>query len=185
MVRIYFLITVCFVLMGVSPIFAQQPTVQFEYGSPNELKSVSKIYVYTGSDLKARKNIIKIIQKKLTNIIITDRPEDAEVHLIFAADAYTFYAGTWTNGSTTSNGNLNDQGTYSGQSNTTSSSTPIYQNVVTGAGIVGKIKDKDTIRLLLDFADTRNTLIERSPSTNFARAFIKAYVEANKNPENK
>lgn len=180
MIRTYNHFAIFFLLICCSTSIAQQSSIRFEYGSPNELKGVTKIYVYTGSDLEARNNIVKTIQKKLKDIIFTEQPEDAEIHLLFAADASTFYAGTWRNSTTTESGTVNAQGTYSGQSDTDTSDTAIYRKVVTGTGVVGRLKDRDTIRLLLDFEDSRSYLLERRPSTNFARAFIKAYEKANK-----
>src|SRR6266567_1661813 len=186
MIRAHQRLVFCGLVMISSTAAAQQPATRFEYGSPDELKGVTKVYVYTGPQLEVRNNIVNAIQKSLKNIVITDRPENAEVHLVFAADASTFYAGTWRNSTTTDSGTINGrsqtygntttaQGTYSGQSTTSTSSTPIYRTVVTGVGFVGKLVGKDTVRLLLDFKDSRSTIWERRPSTNFAKAFIKAY----------
>jgi len=164
--------------MSVLTAFGQQPLIRFEYGSLEELRGVTKIYVYTGLELEVRNNIVKTIQSKLKHIAVTDRPEDAEVLLVFAADVNTFYAGSWSNTTTA-------QGMYSGQSTTTTSSIPIYHTVITGRGFVARLVGNDTIRLLLEFEDSRSTIFERRPSTNFARAFVKAYEKANKEAKKK
>jgi hypothetical protein len=169
---------------------AQQSPTRYEYGSAAELKGVTKIYIYTGTELEVRNNIIKTIRSTLKNIVVTDRPEDAEVVLSFAADTNTFLATIRHSSATTTtgtvigqsqtNGNITTgQGTYVGRSTTTGSSTPIYRTVVTGMGLVARLTDNDTIRLLMDFKDSRSTIFERRPSTNFARAFVKAHQEAN------
>jgi len=40
---------------------AQRPTI--EYGSPSELKGITKIFIDTGTELEVRSNIIKEINK--------------------------------------------------------------------------------------------------------------------------
>jgi hypothetical protein len=57
--------------------------------------------------------------------------------------------------------------------------TPVYRTVVTGVGQILKLAGPDTVKLLMDFKDSRSTRFERRPSTNFAGAFIKAYEQAN------
>ncbi len=59
---------------------------------------MSKIFVYTGPELEVRNNIIKTIRGKLKSIVIADRPEDAEVVLVFGADARTFLSTIWHQG---------------------------------------------------------------------------------------
>jgi len=191
--RPHYLRAICLLLAGITIGNAQEP--QFEYGSPNELRGITKVYVYTGAELEVRNNIVKIIQKELKQIIVTDRPNDADVYLFYGAAVNTFYAGTWGNSTTTGQGVINGQahtygntttaqGTYSGQSTTTSSNVPRYRTVVTGSGIVAKI-DGSKVRLLLDFHDDRSSVLERRPSTNFARAFVRAYEKANKRTDGK
>jgi membrane peptidoglycan carboxypeptidase len=53
------------------------------YGNPQELKDVTKIYVYTGTQMAIRQDIMKEIAKKLPQLQMTEKPEDAEVVLIF------------------------------------------------------------------------------------------------------
>ncbi|MDY6959024.1 MAG: hypothetical protein SVK08_07675, partial [Halobacteriota archaeon] len=84
----------------------------------------------------------------------------AEVVLVFGAKSSTYLSG------------LN----YSGVGST---ATANYSTVVVGDGIVVKPIDSDRVRLLMKFTDKRTYIFERKPSTNFARAFIKAYEKAN------
>lgn len=61
---------------------SQEPTI--EYGRPNELRGVAKIFVDTGIDLQQRQLIVKAIQKRLPNLDVVSRPEESEIHLRFS-----------------------------------------------------------------------------------------------------
>lgn len=138
---------ICILLLIQFSPFAQKP--RFEYGSSEELKGVTKIFISTDTETRARPNIIKEINKKkreLSGLEIVERAEDAEVLLVYEA-------------------------TVSGRK-------------VTGHGYAAKPMGENRLRILLDFDDRRASLLERRPSTNFARAFIKAYLKANQsNPQ--
>jgi hypothetical protein len=147
------------VFLYVTPL-AQQTT--FEYGSSEELNGITRIYVYAGTDMSGRENIIKEIKKKVPSIVITDKPEDAEVILEYGSSAERLLSGA----TSTSDGyGVN--------------TTATYRKVVHGEGIVYKRGATGNMRLLMDFKDTRKSRFERRPSTNFAREFLKAYVKAN------
>lgn len=170
--------TLCFILFCASVALAQE--VQFQYGSTDELRGITKIYVYTGPSLDTRNNIVKEIKKRLKDIVVTDRPEDAEIHLVFEASARSFYAGTYSTSDSNASATVTGPGTATGKATTNTTSTPIYRIAIDGYGFVGKRIGSDTVRLLMDFQDTKSTRWERRPSTNFARAFCKAYEKANK-----
>jgi hypothetical protein len=61
------------------PVFAQAPII--EYGQPEELRGVSKIFVNTGVYVQERDMIVKVIRKRLRNLEIVSRPEDSDIHL--------------------------------------------------------------------------------------------------------
>jgi len=134
----------------------------FEYGTPDDLKGVSTVYVYTGTDMDLRDNIQKVIKKELPNLTLASRREQAEVHLIFTADVSTYVSGV-------------DASTYGNNSN----ATVQYGRVIDGRGLVLRIENGKQPLLIFDFKDSRGTIFERRPSTNFARAFVKAYKKAN------
>lgn len=92
-----------FVLFFGFATFAQDVT---EFGSPDELKGVTRIYislVYHGSvELKDRDRIIKEIEKgkkknKITNLAIVTKPEDAEVILVYSENVESQASGAVTN----------------------------------------------------------------------------------------
>lgn len=137
-----------------------------EYGSPADLKGITKIFVDTGTEMEVRKNILKEIsksKKKIPDLIIVSRPEDAEIILSFGAVTNTYLSG------------INTTPTYGGII-----SRPTYGNVIQGNGIVVKLLANNRVRLIMSFEDSRSSRWERRPSTNFAREFVRAYMDANK-----
>lgn len=131
----------------------QGPTI--EYGAPGELRGVTKVFVDTGMDAQQREKIVAEIQRKLPQLLIVARPEDTDVHLRFEF----------------------------------SESAPVvvypqpYPIPATrgreGVGTVVRLLNADRVRVLMSFRDFRGTFLEREPSVNFARDFIKAYEKAN------
>jgi hypothetical protein len=156
---------------------AQQSQDVFEYGSLADLKGVKEIYVDTGANIELRNSIIKEITKSLKNIVVTANPSEGEVCLVYNANFQRLYAGTSGNGTVTDKGNTTAIETQS---------TPQYRNVTYGSGAVVIMKPNNVIRIIMNFNDSKGdkpplaTLFERNPTTNFARAFVKAYKEANK-----
>src|SRR5438552_3213549 len=56
----------------------------FQYGKPEELKGLKKIYVHTSTDLKARNKIIDELEKSKIGFEIVDDENDAEIVLMLA-----------------------------------------------------------------------------------------------------
>jgi hypothetical protein len=72
-----------------------------EYGKADELKGVTKIFIFTGSDTYSRDQIIKAIehqQKKgsMPDLKLVDRAEDADVLLTFSEKGESYYRGVTT-----------------------------------------------------------------------------------------
>ncbi len=70
------------VLACVLPVSGQNPTI--EYGRPDELRGVSKVFVDTGTSVRKREMIVKAIIKYLPDLQIVSRPEESDIHLRFA-----------------------------------------------------------------------------------------------------
>lgn len=156
--------------------------LNMEYGQPEELKGVKKIYVYTGMDLSGRENIIKVLKKDLPNVDVVSSASEAEVMLIYASDSYSVLSSMMRNSNSSTTGTIStygNQGTYSGRTTTTSNTTPIYRNITDGSGFVVRFTSDGRPRLLMNFEDSRKSVLERRPSTNFVRKFIKSYKGAN------
>lgn len=153
-----------------------------EYGERDELRGITKIFVDTGTDLSGRENIIKIIRNDLPAIVVVSRVEEAEVVLIYSSDSYSILSGISNSRNSSTTGNLSVWGntaTYSGQTTSTSTSTPIYRKVTDGDGLVVRFTSGGRPRLLMNFKDKQKSVLERRPSTNFARKFTKIYKEVN------
>jgi len=154
----------------------------FEYGQPEELQGITKIFVDTGTDLSGRENIIRLIKNELPAIVVVSRVEEAELVLIYSSDSYSILSGISNSRNSSTNGSVSVWGNtaiYSGQTNSTSTSTPIYKKVTDGEGLVVKFTSTGRPRLLMNFQDSRKSVLERRPSTNFARRFVKVYKEVN------
>jgi hypothetical protein len=153
-----------------------------EYGERGELKGITKIFVDTGTDLSGRENIIKIITNELPNIVVVSRVEDAELVLIYSSDSYSILTGISNSLNSSTTGTVSVWGntaTYSGQTHSNSTSSPIYRKVTDGEGLIVTFASSGRPRLLMNFKDTQKSVLERRPSTNFARKFVKVYKEVN------
>jgi len=172
---------------------AQEPVI--EYGQPSELKGISKIYVHTGLDIELRQKIAADIKSKLPNLTICDKPEDAEVFLLFNTNSQRFLTGVISTTNGESSGSLQGtgttmgdstmiSGTYSDQTSSTTSSSRLYGKFEDGSGYVFKRIGDNRFRALMSFADSRKVSpvgfsFERKPRVNFVRKFVTAYKEAN------
>ena len=150
----FFLFSALATLVFALPSLAQTSTI--EYGHPSELQGVTKVFVDTGTDLESRDRIIREIQKGTPNLTVVSRPEDADVHLRF---------------------NLDDEDNYAvivparGRVGVSS--------VRRGAGTLVKVIDDKRMRVLWSYKDSQRMPIERRPSANFGREFVKLYRRYN------
>jgi hypothetical protein len=64
------------------PVFAQKPII--EYGQINELRGITKIFVNTGVSFQKREKMVRVINKRLPNLEVVSRPEEADIHLRFS-----------------------------------------------------------------------------------------------------
>jgi hypothetical protein len=164
------LITISFAtLLLLSTVAPAQEGIS-EYGKPDELKGVTRIFIFTGSDTYSREQIIKEIdhrQKKgnIQDLKIVDRAEDAEILLSFSEKGESYVRGV----TTTPNAG------YPG-----STSTAQYGYSRTGVGMVLKPLTNDKgMRLLMSVTAEKWRRGQDGPATKFALAFIKAYMAAN------
>lgn len=125
---------------------------EVEYGKPSDLKGVKKVFVDCGLNIKSRNEIIKELEKSKIDIEILDSSDSAEVVLMFEVGIDEIIAG-----------NKNGVSTVKRKA---------------GAGIVF-IPKGDRRRIILSFDDVKKSVFEKKPETNFAKAFIKAFKEAN------
>jgi hypothetical protein len=68
------------VLMFALPALAQTPVI--EYGQPDELRGVTKVFV--GLEAPQREVVVREIKKQLPDLEIVSRPEESDIHLLFS-----------------------------------------------------------------------------------------------------
>jgi TonB family protein len=149
---------------------AQSYTVEYPFefvviedGAPGELRGVRKIFVDTGGDVKEQRNIIGEILARLPKLEVVDAAEEAEVVLEFNSSGRT------------ARGNYVVQGELGYPKQV----LDMTVEMKLGQGQAVKRVSATKLHVLLKFYDPQFNLLERKPSTNFARAFIKAYQQAN------
>ena len=152
-------------LKGVTRSYVSFPSKQpvVEPGHAEELKGVTRIHVSAASN-DARNNIIGEIKKRLPQLTITERSEEAEVWLLFSIIQRSF-----PKADPTSTLAANSSGT-----------SVEYEMVASGA--VLKPVTQERARRLIEFKESTETTIsfpEQALSTKFARAFIKTYRKVN------
>lgn len=147
--------TALLILAGASHALAQSPS--FDYGKPEELKGLKKVFVDTGGDIKNRERILKEIEKAKLGLELLDGAEGAEVILDFGGGKEKFLAGIHRGDKV---------------------ATPIYRSMNVGAGRVFIVRD-GRLRVVLSFEDEERSAFEKKPATNFGKTFVKAYMKAN------
>jgi len=155
---------------------AQQPNI--EYGQAGELRGIVKLFVFTDMDMQARAELIRELLKRLPRVEITETPEAADVYLIYRSETlHVPGALTWISESAPVSGASARHG-YDGVRTTVVASQ--LAPVVVGTGAVLKIVEPGRVRLLMSFrGESLAGSFERSPRTNFVRAFVKEYKRAN------
>ncbi len=59
-----------------------------EYGKPEELKGLTKIFIDTNGDLEERARIIKVIEKASLGVELLDSEEGAEIVMVFTGSKF-------------------------------------------------------------------------------------------------
>lgn len=126
----------------------------FEYGTASELRDVRTVYVYC-EDLEVKGNILKTLSKE-HDLAVINEPAKADVILVFGASTFSLGNSTYVWSDTL--GNVHG------------TTTPRYG--ITGVGFAVRIVGPNTARILWQYQTTRTTLLQRRPSTNFAREFV-------------
>ena len=166
------------ILLLLLSVTAAARQTEVEYGHAGELEGVTRLYVSTDVDMTARASIVKELLKRLPRLEITRTPEAADVHLIYRSEAlHVLGALNWTSGAASA---------YANPANHLHAgvrppfvSTQLLP-VVVGTGVVLKAVGRGRVRLLMSYrGESLAGSFERSPSTNFVRAFVKEYKRAN------
>lgn len=139
---------------------AQAQNDDYDYGRPSELKGLTKVFVDTGSDLKARDKIESALKKAKLGLEFADDADVAEFAIIYRSGSFSKTVGV---------------------SNPATGAVIIGQpDYPVGKGLVlVKKSGNEKPHLVMSFDDVQNTAFERGPLTNFIRDFVKTYKKAN------
>jgi hypothetical protein len=166
------------ILLLLMSVTAAARQAEVEYGHEGELKGVTRLYVSTDVDMKAREAMVRELLKRLPRLEITRTPDEADVHLVYRSETlHVPGALNWV-GEPAPSYAESARHVYAGvrPSVVTTQLLP----VVVGTGVVLKTAGPGRVRLLLSYkGDSLAGSFERSPSTNFVRAFVKKYRRAN------
>jgi hypothetical protein len=168
-------IAILLLLMSVT---ASARQAEVEYGQAGELKGVTRLYVSTGVDMKARESIVKELRKRLPRLEITGTPEGADVHLVYRSETlHVPGAMSWLGEPASAYGERARQVSAGARAPLVAAQ---LVPVVVGTGVVLKTAGPGRVRLLMSYrGESLAGSFERTPSTNFVRAFVKNYKRAN------
>jgi hypothetical protein len=127
-----------------------------EYGKPEELKGLTKVFVDTGGDMKNRERISKEIETAKLGIELLDSDEGAEIVLDFGGGKSERIKGSITNGT---------GGIFTRRYDTGTGKVFIFRN--------GKA------RIVMSYEGEETHMWENKPATNFGKSFVKAWKKAN------
>ena len=135
-----------------------------EVGTVSELRGISKVFIDTGGSQEERLTITGEVLKYLPKLTIVDVADDAEVILAFHAFDRTETV------------NYSQKDIWAGDKQY---SFNVNLEMEVGQGMVLRRVSTSRFRALMEFADQHRNKLERKPSTNFARAFVKVYKQEN------
>lgn len=143
------------------------PALDFETGKPTELKGLTKLFVNAGTDAESRNLIIKEIEKaRLRELIFVNSREEADIVMRFGGSEKEILEGMTTTPVVGTDWTM---------------TTIDRQTVQSGQGLVFIAgKDRKRARIVINFGSVQDAAFEKRPQIKFARAFVKAYKEANR-----
>jgi hypothetical protein len=124
------------------------------FGPPSDLQGLKKVYVDAGADLESRKRIIRELNKPELGLTLLDGPDGAEIILDFGSRTEDLLEKV-----------INNPEVH-------------LKQILIGRGRVFVVRDGKP-RSVMSFENTKSTLWERPPATNFGRAFHKLYKKVN------
>lgn len=166
------------ILLLLVSVSAEAQQTEVEYGHAGELKDVARLYVSTDADTKARESIVKELLRRLPRLEITRTPEAADAHLVYRSETLHVPGALNWIGESAPLYAESARHLYAGVRTTFVSAQLLP--VVVGTGVVLKTAGPGRVRLLMSYkGESLAGSFERSPSTNFVRAFVKEYKRAN------
>lgn len=130
------------------PVLAQTPVI--EYGQPDELRGVTKVFV--GLDAQQREVVVREIKKQLPDLEIVSRPEESDIHLLLSLKE-------------TRDGRIEGVGTV--------------VKLIDANHARALYSFKDDLSPIYEQHSLKGFGVERIMPLRFAREFVKAYKKAN------
>ena len=137
------------------------------YGSVSDLRGLTRLFVDTGTNVRARDRIIRELRSSGIALELVQDARDAQMLLEFGASVERRVSG-WVTNTRRDKDKRRDE----------SVTTPTEQNIQAGAGAVYVVRG-GRLAIVESFADEKRIFLERDPATNFARAFLRLYRGAN------
>jgi hypothetical protein len=159
------------ILLSAVAVFRAQntvfPVLEFETGKPSELKGLTRLFVNTGTDAESRDQIVREIEKaKLPGLVFVNSREDAEIVMRFGGSETEVMEGMTT----------------TPVAGTDWTMTTVDRSIIqSGQGLVFIAgKERKRARIIMSFVGAQDAAFEKRPPIKFARAFVRAYKEANR-----
>jgi hypothetical protein len=138
-----------------------------QYGTASDMRGLTRVFIDTGTDVRARERIVRELRGADVALQLVQDASDAEMLLEFGATVERRMSGWVTNTQRTKD-----------KRHGTSTTTTTEQKIQNGTGTMYVVRDGGLI-VVQSFADEKRSFLERDPATNFARAFLRLYREAN------
>ena len=137
------------------------------YGSVSDLRGLTRLFVDTGTDVRARDRIIRELRSSGVELEVVQDARDAQILLEFGASVERRVSG-WVTNSRRDKDKRREE----------SVATPTEQKIQAGAGTVYVVRG-GRLSIVESFTDEKRIFFERDPATNFARAFLRIYRGVN------
>lgn len=157
---------------------------EFAYGVPEDLAGTLWMFVYTGSQMSERADIMNKLQKELPHLRYADDPHQADIVLVYGSAKSNVFAGNWgqaIGAGTTTCSSIGATATCYSSGQASGYSAPMYVPVRTGRGFVLVRRPNGELRLVLEHSD-ESRMLEKSPHSKFTGRFIKEYKKQNPTP---
>jgi hypothetical protein len=157
---------------------------EFAYGAPEDLAGTLWMFVYTGSQMSERADIMKKLQKELPHLRYANDPRQADIVLVYGSAKSNVFAGNWNQAigaGTTTCSSMGATATCYSSGQASGYSVPMYAPVRTGRGLVLVRSANGELRLVLEHSD-ESRMLEKSPHSKFTGRFIKEYRKQNPTP---
>jgi hypothetical protein len=139
------------------------------YGTVLDLRGLTRVFIDTGTDVKARNLIVRELCVSGAAFDVVQDSRDAEILLEFGASVERRVGGWVTE--------TRDKDKKRQESVTTTTE----QTIQRGTGTVFVVRD-GALLVVESFADEKRIFFERDPAINFCRTFLRSYRRANALP---